>query len=353
MKENELMEFRPESQLVAERTPIARAAFPVIDAHTHLCGRFRTEKFWMRYDIDNVVADLRGRGIAHIVALELYTRKHWDYIGGMIAPYGDFISRCAPISPGLYGDDFEQALLSDMTYYYENGAKGFKVWKTLGLSVRNADGILLRLTDKKLSSVWRTAGEMALPVVIHVGDPPAFFQPADLRNERYTELAKRPDWSYTGTDCPSYEELQGQFEQLLCEHPGTIFIAAHMAGAAHNLDYVETMLDTCANLYVDTAAVLSELGRQPRRFKRLAEKHANRILFGTDFFAGDALPHEPCFRFMQTEDEYFPYDAGGEFTQGMWNIYGCKLAEEMLQKIYYENAAGIFKLPRGRCAHEA
>ena len=92
------------------------------------------------------------------------------------------------------------------------------------------------------------------------------------------------------------------------------------------------------------AAVLSELGRQPRSFEKFANTYSDRILFGTDYFAGDELPHLPYFRFMETADEYFPYTPDGTYTQGAWNIYGCKLKENVLRKIYYENAKLIFNI---------
>ncbi len=51
------------------------------------------------------------------------------------------------------------------------------------------------LTTKKLSPIVDKAAELRVPVMFHMADPDAFFQPMDARNESYDELAAHPDWS--------------------------------------------------------------------------------------------------------------------------------------------------------------
>ena len=66
------------------------------------------------------------------------------------------------------------------------------------------------------------------------------------------------------------------------------------------------LLDTYPNLYVDIAARISELGRRPYAARRFLIDYADRILFGTDnIMSGRGAP--TYFRFLETDDEYFPY----------------------------------------------
>jgi hypothetical protein len=49
------------------------------------------------------------------------------------------------------------------------------------------------------------------------------------------------------------------------------------------------------------------------------------------------------FRFLETDDEAFDYP--GYPWMGAWKIYGLKLADEVLRKLYHDNAARELGLP--------
>ncbi len=44
---------------------------------------------------------------------------------------------------------------------------------------------------------------------------------------------------------------------------------------------------------------------------------------------------------LETGDEYFSYAEGQYPPQGLWNIYGLHLPDEVLRKVYYKNAARL------------
>jgi hypothetical protein len=58
------------------------------------------------------------------------------------------------------------------------------------------------------------------------------------------------------------------------------------------------------------------------------------------------VPHEEMyrlhFRFLETADEYFDYPSHAS-RQGRWRIYGIHLPDDVLKKIYRENALGLLK----------
>ena len=93
---------------------------------------------------------------------------------------------------------------------------------------------------------------------------------------------------------------------------------------------------------VETAARFAELGRQPRASRKFFERYQDRILFGTDGVDDSIYPI--AFRFLETEDEYFEYSAGPVPGQGRWRIYGIGLPDEILKKVYSENAMRLLKL---------
>jgi len=177
-------------------------------------------------------------------------------------------------------------------------------------------------------------------VLIHTADPVAFFEPIDAENERWEELSRHPDWSFHGEDFPSHDELLAARNRVIARHPGTVFIGAHVANYPEDLARVGEWLDAYPNLYVEIAARIAELGRQPYTAERFFRRYADRILFGTDGprSHGRLVPH---WRFLETRDEYFRYADEPFPPQGLWNIYGLGLPDDVLRKVYHENAARL------------
>jgi predicted TIM-barrel fold metal-dependent hydrolase len=217
----------------------------------------------------------------------------------------------------------------------KHGIVGFKFWKDLGLSVRDASGELIRVDDERLAAIFDRFGELGIPVMVHIGDPEAFFLPIDAHNERYEELAAHPDWSFYGAQYGK-DELLKQRDTVFRRHPKTTFVGAHIAENSEDLARVSAMLEDCPNVMVDISARASELGRQPYSARRFFLRYADRILFGADLVP-EVEMYRLYYRFLETDDEYFDYPTHAS-RQGRWNICGLYLPEDVLRKIYRENA---------------
>jgi predicted TIM-barrel fold metal-dependent hydrolase len=220
------------------------------------------------------------------------------------------------------------------------GAEGLKVWKGFGLHVRDPQGQLASVDDPRLDPIWETAAELGLPVVIHVADPVAFFQPLDAHNERWEELQAQPDWHFPSPPFPPFHTIVEALARLVERHPQTTFVGAHVGCYAENLAWVGRVLERCANFYVDISARIAELGRQPYTARRFFLRYAGRILFGTDVGA-DLAAYRTYYRFLETADEYFAYDAEEVPGQGRWRIYGLYLPDEVLERVYFRNAERV------------
>src|SRR6185312_9462157 len=120
------------------------------------------------------------------------------------------------------------------------------------------------------------------------------------------------------------------------------FINTHFGNNAEDLASVAEKLDKYPNMFVDIDARISELGRQPYTARKFFLKYQDRILFGTD-----TPPKRDAFRiyyrFLETDDEYFD-SAASHHRQGFWMIYGLFLPPDVLEKIYFKNAAQVLGL---------
>jgi predicted TIM-barrel fold metal-dependent hydrolase len=275
-------------------------------------------------------------------AIEKFQKPHPDRFVTFTEPLWDQSNRVDYSK--IQGDAIESAK--------QAGARGLKVLKTLGLYLREriTEGPLVKIDDRRFDSMWETCGSLGMPVGIHVSDPEAFFLPTDRFNERFEELNNHPDWSFHGKDFPSNGELLEARNRVLARHPKTRFILLHVGNDAENLASVSECLDRYPNTFVELGARIGELGRQPRTSRKFFERYQDRILFGTDAVPNgtdtpqqifvDAL-YEIYYRFLETEDEYFDYAPAPIPPQGRWRIYGLGLPNQILEKVYHQNAARL------------
>ncbi|MGD0793535.1 MAG: amidohydrolase family protein [Terriglobales bacterium] len=343
-----LKDFQPEPALHAAVHEIQRAKFPVIDVHTHTNDAVGIGD---RVDPKEMIARMDRLNIKTIVILTgMWGDKLQTIIDTMVKSYpGRFVVFTqfdwTKISDSKINDpNFSQLMVRQIDDSVARGARGLKVLKELGLGVRDASGKLITIDDPRLDPAWEECGRLSIPVFIHVADPEAFFHPIDARNERYEELIEHPDWSFYGPQFPSMRELFAQRDRMFAKHPHTTFVALHFGSWPENLDFVEQTLQKFPNVMIETGAREGELGRQPRRTRQIFMKYSDRIMFGTDEGAGEAM-YQNYFRWLETEDEYFPY---AQYPlQGRWMIYGLGLPDDVLEKVYHRNAEELFARFKG------
>ena len=261
------------------------------------------------------------------------------------------------------GPDFAAYAREALSQCKAQGAVGLKIFKSLGLRLILPSGDLLAVDDARLDVAFEQAGELGLPVLIHSGDPRAFFEAPTPDNERYAELQAHPGWSFYGPredggEWPSWRDLLKQFENRVARHPQTTFIGAHFGNAPEDPHFVGQMLDRYPNYYVETGARIPEIGRHAAdEMRAFFVRYQDRILFGTDFqaLAGgfvlgssgadvDGLAEVP--RFFESHWTYFETDdtdfAHPTPIQGEWTIDGIDLPNDVLHKIYHQNAERLF-----------
>ena len=360
----ELSQYEPKSMLQVHETHVERSKFPLIDFHTHISVSAKSEKgvalsperhylgtpqellsVMDRKNIKTMVNLTGGYEKGLVEAVQKYDRAYPGRFLTFTEPsYSHFKEANYP---KLQADAIEQA--------HRDGARGLKILKTLGLYLREniTSGTLVKIDDPRFDPMWEACGQLNMPVAIHISDPVAFFTPTDRFNERFEELNNHPDWSFYDHDFPSNAELLAARNRVMERHPKTIFVTLHFGNFSENLQNVAENLDRYPNMYVDMAARIGELGRQPYTSKKFFDKYQDRILFATDATPhGDEFPqqvfndklYEIYYRFLETDDEYFNYAPAKVPPQGRWQIYGIQLPEAILQKVYHDNAARLLRI---------
>jgi predicted TIM-barrel fold metal-dependent hydrolase len=332
-----IREYKPKSTLVVAEHPTPRAKFPVIDIHSHQRTPIGPP------DFDRVVAAMDQNNLRVLVNL---SGSYGDRLRQGIeaiknSTHADRMVLFANVNfSGGVGPGFGKQAAAQLEQDIKAGALGLKIFKDLGMFVKRPDGSREPLDDPELDPIWQTCARLDVPVLIHTAEPQAFFDPIDYSNERWLELALFPSRRHqTGV---RFEELMAERDRMFARHPKTRFIAAHFGWHANDLARAAKMLDRFPNVYVDVAAILYDLGRQPRAAHAFFVKYQDRILFGKDSFQPDEYPY--YWRTFETADEYFDYYRD---YHAFWKLYGMELPDPVLRKLYYANALKVVKgLPR-------
>ena len=321
-------EYQPKSTLVTKEHKIERAKFPFVDIHSHHWNPAAEEVDRLVREMDTinlrVMVNLSG-GTGEQLRQTVATMKslHPDrFVVFANLSYDD-------INPPGYGKRAAARLEQDV----KNGAQGLKIFKNFGMDVKYANGERVHVDDPEFDPVWDKCAELGLPVLIHIAEPSPFFDPWDYHNERWLELKQFPQRARPPEKYPAFETLIAERNHLFAKHPKTNFIAAHLAFHGNDLERLGKTLDSLPNMYVDIAAVLAELGRQPYSAHDFLVKYQDRVLMGKDIY--DVNEYKWYFRALETRDEYFEYYRP---RHAFWRIYGFQVPDEVLKKVYYKNA---------------
>lgn len=324
-------EYNPASTLVVPGEILTKAKYPFIDVHGHqyrMANQDLTPVI-LAMDILNmrIMVNLSGRSGDDLKKSVQNIKDNYSNRFVVFANI-DF--------DGIGVSGWIEKTLSQLEEDVASGARGLKIYKSLGLRYTDKAGKRVAVDDVRLDPIWAKCGELGIPVLIHTADPKPFWDEFDGDNERWLELKLRPRRK-RGPDNPvPWEQLMDEQHNMFRKNPNTTFINAHMGWLANNLGKLGELLDDIPNMNVGIGAIIAELGRQPREAKAFFIKYQDRILFGKDSWKPEEFP--TYFRVLESDDEYFPYH---KKYHAFWAMYGLDLPDDVLKKVYYKNALRI------------
>jgi len=323
-----IAEYQPKSTLVTSDHKPQRAKYPFVDIHSHHWNPTPEH-------VDQLVKEMDTINLRVLVNLSGGTGESLKKtLAVMKGRYPNRFVVFANLSyddlntPG-YGKRAAARLEQDV----KNGAQGLKIFKDFGMDLQYTNGERVHVDDPEFDPVWEKCAELKIPVLIHIAEPSAFFDPWDYHNERWEELREFPQRARPPSKYPPFETLMAERNRMFAKHPRTNFIAAHLGFHGNDLARLGKLFDSLPNVYADIAAVLAELGRQPYSARDFLVKYQNRVLMGKDIY--EVNEYKWYFRALETRDEYFEYYRK---RHAFWRVYGFQVPDEVLKKIYYENA---------------
>ena len=257
-------QYNPPSTLVVPGKKISRAKYPFIDVHNHQFRMPEMDLATLIKDMDQlnmqVLVNLSGQSGESLRKSVTNIKQH--YLRRFIVFANVDFKR---VGEPDWGEKAAAQLEEDV----KNGANGLKIYKSLGFSVTDVQGKRVTVDDPRLDPVWKKAGELKIPVIIHTADPKSFWDPMDANNERWLELATHPNRKRDASNPAPFDTLIAEQHRLFKKHPRTTFIAAHFGWFPNDLAKLGRLLDAMPNVVVEFGAVIAELGRRVRRVRAL------------------------------------------------------------------------------------
>ncbi|MBG48265.1 MAG: amidohydrolase [Pseudozobellia sp.] len=324
-------DYNPKSTLIVPEHKIEQAKYPFIDIHSHQRNMSEQRLLELAADMDRlneaIMVNLSGGNGEGLKESQNNIDKTFPNRFVLFANI-DF--------DGIGKEGWTERAVTQLENDVKNGAKGLKIFKSLGLRYNDTNGNRVTVDDTRLDPIWSKCGELGIPVLIHSADPKSFWDPMTSGNERWLELKTHPRRMRTDSDPAPWQQIIDEQHRMFKKHPTTKFINAHMGWYANDLQKLGGLLDDIPNMYVGIAAVIAELGRQPQNARAFFIKYQDRILFGKDSWQPKEFP--TYFRVLESDDEYFPYY---KKYHAFWAMYGLSLPDEVLKKVYYKNALGL------------
>jgi len=326
-----LKDYRPQSIYKIPVTEIAKAKFPIIDMHSHPYAKTAAE-------IDEWVRTMDEVGVEKTIILTMSTGPAFDEIQRKYAKHPErFEMWCGFDLAGYDKPGFGPAAIKELERCKQAGARGVGEIhdKGKGLISGKSKAPGMHPDDPRMDAVWQKCGELRMPISLHVADPIWMYQKMDRHNDG---LMNAYEWRLDNQ--PNIVGLSGMvdiLERTAAKHRNTTFVACHFANLDYDLARLGEVLERNPNLYADISARYAETAPIPRFAAAFYEKHAGRLVYGTDMGFDKAM-YRVTFRILESLDEHF-YETD-QFSYH-WALNGFGLSDAILQQVYHDNAAKL------------
>ncbi len=301
--------------------PRRKFTLPVIDAHVHLTDSKSADllvKIAQSYGMKKAMA------VSSLEEMLPLRQRHGNFLCFALWPDYSQLNDTAAL---------REKNITIMKQGKAQGTVAMKFWFKPEFNYKQG----LYLDDERLRPIFEGMVELKLAALVHIADPDIWFQRCYSDERKF--LSKRDN----------YRQLTG----ALAAYPGINFVAAHFGGNPEELPYLAELLARFPNLYLDTSAtkwIARELSAKRDEARQFIIEHAERILFGTDLVThhgGDQAYFVSRYYVQQrlwegAEEFISPIDDADAGQPVM--VRGMDLPEEVLRKIYYDNAMKVYRL---------
>lgn len=244
---------------------------------------------------------------------------------------------------------WSDATLKDLDGALADGAVGVKVWKNIGMSLRDSRGKLVMIDDARFAPLFNGLAQRGVMVLGHQGEPHNCWLPVEqmtVNNDREYFKNHPAYHMFLHPEMPSYEQQMAARDRMLAQHPTLRFTGVHLASLEYDVDRIGRFLDTHPGARLDIAARIGQLQYQSQRDRERVRaffiKYQDRLMYGSDL-AQSAQQDDAAFvtdmdTVWRRDWRYFV--TGDSFTVPELDkpVRGLSLPRAVVDKLYRVNA---------------
>ena len=244
---------------------------------------------------------------------------------------------------------WETRVLNYLKNSFDSGAVAVKVWKNIGMTLRDKDGKFVMIDNPRFDKIIDFIAKNKITLIGHLGEPKNCWLPVDqmtVKNDR-EYFKSHPEYHmFLHPEFPSYEDQINARDRMLDKHPVLTFIGAHLGSLEWDVDEIAKRLDKYPNMAVETAARISHLQHQAvsnhNKVYDFFIKYQDRILYGSDLEADDKTDSLKAFQTAHDtwfgHWKFFTLDSTLTDPDVTESFKGLHLPKEVVDKLYFKNA---------------
>jgi predicted TIM-barrel fold metal-dependent hydrolase len=261
--------------------------------------------------------------------------------------------------------DWADNVIKQLKEDFKNGAVGVKIWKDIGMEIKNAEGEYIQVDDPMFEPIFNFIEQEGKTVLAHLGEPIQAWMVPYLPVEGVpgNYWTKHPEYSFWDKpELPSYNDIMAARDHVLERHPNLKFVGAHLGSLEFDVEEIIKRFDRYPNFAVGIGGRTRYLMWQARgKIREFFIKYQDRIMYGTDRSGGligrngkAATPediekskslilyrHDLFFRYYATDEEIpwgnYIYSDKPQ-PKPTYTVRGLALPKEVLDKVFYKNA---------------
>jgi predicted TIM-barrel fold metal-dependent hydrolase len=253
-----------------------------------------------------------------------------------------------------YNDpDWQQKTLAYLKDSFAKGAIGVKVWKNIGLALKDPQGKFVMIDDPKFDPIFDLIEKNGLTLIGHIGEPRNAWLPVEKMtvagDKKY--FSAHPQYHmYLHPEYPSHEEIIRARDHMLTKHPNLRFVGAHLGSLEWDVDELAKRLDQFPNMAVDMAERVSHFQYQAvtnwQQVHDFFIKYQDRLIYATDEGVnGNKNPGQVSQEAHENWLRHWKFFTSGEkmkVPKVEKEFMGLRLPREVVDKIYRRNAEKWF-----------
>jgi len=338
-----------------ESKPAAEAGMTVdelkkmvkIDSHIHLRGMKPEEEAPLLATLEEHNMrwfDICTRGMGR-----KFLYEQIDQADSMHRKYGNWFNWATSFSLENWGAaDWQQSAIDTIDETIAMGAQGVKVWKEIGMVLKDPDGTYVMIDDERFDPILDHISSLGKTLVAHIGEPRNCWLPLEemtVNNDRkyFEEFPKYH--SYLHPEIPHYIKHIEAKDRVMDKHPDLRVVGCHLGTLEYSVDELAWRFEKYPNFAVDLAARVCHFQVQDRdKVRDFCIKYQDRILYGTDLGAGFTYmktdidgtiekintTYDKDYRYFATDEEMEVWEVNGAFR-------GLGLPRTVLEKMFYGN----------------